>query len=116
MKTAAIFVEMLGRSRASRQHTAAKHNSKITAQATSSIGTAFGSVSRTAEPKRTRNTLLFLQRPDYCAMRSCESCVPICWNVVMIWFAVVSMTNLPVSAQFCSRVDCGSPPVFTWIV
>ena len=35
---------------------------------------------------------------------------------LMIWFAVVSMTNLPVSAQFCSRVDCGSPPVFTWIV
>lgn len=50
----------------------------------------------------------------YFAMRSCESCVPICWNVVTIWFAVVSITNLDESvAQFCSSVETGSPPVLT---
>ena len=52
----------------------------------------------------------------YFAMRSCESCVPICWNVVMIWFAVVSITKREESvAQFCSKVESGSPPVLTWM-
>ena len=36
------------------------------------------------------------------AMRSCESTVPICWNVVIIWLAVVSITNFPSLAQFFS--------------
>ncbi len=53
----------------------------------------------------------------YRAMRNCDSWVPICWNVVMIWFAVVSITNLSEPlAQFCNSVDCGSPPVLTWMV
>ena len=38
-------------------------------------------------------------------------------KVVAIWLAVVSMKNLSVVlAQFFSRVEVGSPPVFTWMV
>ena len=49
-------------------------------------------------------------------MRNCERTVPICWKVVTIWLAVVSITNLPSLAQFLSKADSGSPPVFTWMV
>jgi hypothetical protein len=42
------------------------------------------------------------------------SAVPICWNVVTIWLEDVSMKNMLGSlAQFCSKVEVGSPPVLT---
>ena len=41
----------------------------------------------------------------------------IVWNVVMISLADVNKKNLLESlAQFCSRVEVGSPPVSTWTV
>ena len=54
--------------------------------------------------------------PIYLEMRSCERTVPICWKVVIIWLAVVSITNFPSLAQFLNSADSGSPPVFTWMV
>ena len=53
---------------------------------------------------------------DHLEMRSCERTVPICWKVVIIWLAVVSITNFPSLAQFLNSADSGSPPVFTWMV
>ena len=48
-------------------------------------------------------------------MCSFEIALPMVWNVVMIWLADVSRKNLLESlAQFCSRVEVGSPPVSTW--
>ena len=66
--------------------------------------------------------LFVVPRSAYFEMRSCERLVPIALNVVTIWLAEVSRKNLLLSgylpglpAQFCSKVEVGSPPVFTWI-
>jgi hypothetical protein len=53
----------------------------------------------------------------YFAMCSFEIALPMAWNVVMISLADVNRKNLLESlAQFCSRVEVGSPPVLTWTV
>jgi hypothetical protein len=43
--------------------------------------------------------------PIYLEMRSCERTVPICWKVVIIWLAVVSITNFASLAQFLNSAD-----------
>jgi hypothetical protein len=59
------------------------------------------------------------RKPGHCylAIRSFDRLVPIWLKVVTIWFDDVSRKNLSeLLAQFCSRVDVGSPSVFTWTV
>ena len=59
----------------------------------------------------------------YLATRSLVRLVPIVLKVVTISLAEVNRKNLLESgylpalpAQFCSRVEVGSPPVLTWMV
>jgi hypothetical protein len=53
----------------------------------------------------------------YLEIRSCDRLVPIWLKVVTIWLAEVSRKKLAgFEAQFCSKVEVGSPPVFTWMV
>ena len=55
----------------------------------------------------------------YFAMCRCAMLVAMVWNVVMIWLADVSRKKYWLElasgglAQFCSKVDVGSPPVST---
>jgi hypothetical protein len=75
-----------------------------------------GKTNANSKPGREAGLLRFAAA-FYCAMRRLDKAVPICVKVATIWFAEVSKKNLLGSlAQFCNRVDVGSPPVLTCTV